>query len=61
MDYYDSGYGSLRRIASSLPEQIIADTSELITGKALSIKAPLPKEVRTHIAVAKVLTEFAVS
>ena len=59
--YYDSGYSSLRRIASALPEQIIRDTSDLIKCNGLSVKAPLPKEVRTHIAVAKVLTEFAVN
>lgn len=59
--YYDSGYGTLRKIASALPEQIILDTSGLIQRKGLRIKAPLPKEVRTHIAVAKALTEFAVT
>lgn len=58
--YYDSGYRSLNRIAASLPEQMIGDTLDLINRKELRIKAPLPKEARTHIAVAKVLTEFAV-
>lgn len=60
MLYYASGYGSLSRIASTPPEQIIRDTSELINRKGLSMKAPLPKEVRTHIAVAKALTDYAV-
>lgn len=59
--YYDSGYSTLRKIASSLPEQILRDTGDLIARKGLTMKAPLPKEVRTHIAVAKALTEFAVS
>lgn len=58
--YYDSGYSSLSRIASSFPEQIIQDTSDLIKRKGLSAKVPLPKEVRTHIAVARTLTEFVV-
>lgn len=58
--YYDSGYSNLSRIASSLPEQIIRDTLDLINRKGLNVKAPLPKEVRTHIAVAKTLTEFAI-
>lgn len=58
--YYNSGYSSLRTIASALPEQIIRDTSDLIHRKGLHVKAPLPKEVRTHIAVAKTLTEFIV-
>lgn len=58
--YFDSGYDSLVKIATALPKQIIRDTSDLIQRKGLSLKAPLLKEVRTHIAVAKVLTEFAV-
>lgn len=58
--YCESGYGSLSKIACALPEQIIGDTSDLINRKGLSIKAPLLKEVRTHIAVAKTLTDFAV-
>lgn len=56
--YYDSGYRNLSEIASALPEQIIHNTSETIIRKGLNLKAPLPKEVRTHIAVAMVLTEF---
>lgn len=59
--YCDAGYDSLRKIASASAEQIIRDTSHLILQKGLSLKAPLPKEVRTHIAVAKALTLYAVS
>lgn len=58
--YYNSGYSSLRAIAAALPDQIIQDTVHLISRKGLNVKAPLPKEVRTQIAVARALTEFAV-
>ena len=57
--YYDSGYGSLSKIAAALPEEIIRGTSETILRRGWSLKAPLPKEVRTHIAVAKVITGFS--
>lgn len=58
--YDDAGYKSLSRIAAASPEQIIRDTSNVILQKGLAMKAPLPKEVRTHIAVAKALTIYAV-
>ena len=58
--YYDAGYRYLSQIASATPEQIIRDTSEIIRQKGLAWKAPLPKEVRTHIAVAKAFTVYAV-
>jgi len=57
--YYDANYKSLSQIASAFPEQIIHDTSRVILQKGLKLKAPLPKEVRTHIAVAKALTIYA--
>lgn len=57
--YYDAGYKNLQKIAAASPEQIIRDTAELILQRALTIKPPLPKEVRTHIAVAKMLTLYA--
>lgn len=58
--YCDSGYTSLSEIAAALPEQIILDTSALILSQNLPLKPPLPKEVRTHIAVAKALTLYAI-
>lgn len=58
--YYEAGYTSLDRIAHACPDDIIQDASAVIFEKGLEMKAPLPKEVRTHIAVAKVLTEYAV-
>lgn len=57
--YYDANYRSLSQIASAFPEQIIRDTSKVILQKGLKLKAPLPKEVGTHIAVAKALTIYA--
>lgn len=59
--YYDAGYRSLGAIASALPEEIIRDTAALINRKGLTLKVPLLKEVRTQIAVAKVLTAFTIS
>lgn len=58
--YYDANYKNLSEIASAFPEQIIFDTSKVILQKGLKLKAPLPKEVRTHIAVAKALTIYAI-
>ncbi len=58
--YFDAGYKTLRSIASTTPEQIILDTSNVIQEKNLSLITPLPKEVRTHIAVAKAFTIYAV-
>ena len=58
--YYDAGYRHLSQIASATPEQLIRDTSDIIRQKGLAWKAPLPKEVRTHIAVAKAFTVYAI-
>lgn len=58
--YRDAGYGTLGKIASASPEQIIRDTSPFILKRGLNLKAPLPKEVRTHIAVAAALTVYAI-
>lgn len=58
--YYDAQYRNLNRIAAACPEQIIHDTSEVILQGSLQLKPPSPKEVRTHIAVAKTLTAYAI-
>lgn len=58
--YRDAGYRTLDQIASASPEQIIRDTSSFILQRGLDLKSPLPKEVRTHIAVATALTVYAV-
>lgn len=58
--YYDANYKCLSTIASANTEQIIRDTSKVILQKGLKWKAPLPKEVRTHIAVAKAFTIYGV-
>lgn len=59
--YFDAGYKTLESIAAAVPEQILTDTAEVIGRKGLELKIPLPKEVRTHIAVAKAFTEYAVN
>ena len=54
--YYLSGYKTLFDIASSSEEEILGKTAEAISENALDCIVPLPKEVRTHIAVAKAFT-----
>ncbi len=57
--YCAAGYRTLERIAAADPEQIIRETSDAILRNGWTLKAPAPKEVRTHIAVAKALTVYA--
>ena len=56
--YASANYTDLFKIAAASPQQIISDTEKVITQNRLNIKVPLFKEVRTHIAVAKMLTEY---
>lgn len=56
--YASANYTDLFKIAAASPQQIISDTEKVITQNRLNIKVPLLKEVRTHIAVAKMLTEY---
>lgn len=58
--YYEAGYRFLKDIACATPEQIINDTSLVILNNRSDMKTPLLKEVKTHIAVAKVYTYFRV-
>ena len=54
--YFKSGFKSLKDIADANAEDILSKTSLTILRYELPYKAPLPKEVRTHIAVAKAFT-----
>lgn len=54
--YYRVGYRSLQDIAEASPEEILEKTAQTIAAEHLSGTVPLPKEVRTHIAVAKAFT-----
>ena len=54
--YYRSGYRSLKDFTDADPEEIIARTAATISANGLSCVPPLPKEARTHIAVAKAFT-----
>ncbi len=58
--YYDAGYDSLEKIATASVHRIITDISDVISMQKLNLTVPLVKEVKTHIAVAKALTEYAV-
>lgn len=56
--YYNAGYKSLIAIAKANPNEIIGKTALVISEQNLPCIVPLPKEVRTHIAVAKAFTQF---
>lgn len=58
--YRRAGYDCLRKIAAASPEEILRATAEVIRRECLVLKAPLPKEIRTHIAVAKALVDYPV-
>ena len=60
MLYFKAGFRSLRDIASSSPQEIIAKTENIIREENLSLKAPLMKEVKTHIAVARAFTDVLI-
>ncbi len=55
--YYCSGYGSLESIAASDKKDILEKTALTISAHQLACIVPLPKEVRTHIAVARAFTQ----
>ena len=56
--YYLAGYRSLQAFAAASTEEILARTALAIREHSLSCIQPLPKDVRTQIAVAKAFTEF---
>lgn len=51
--YYLSGFKSLKDIACSSADEIVRKCEETIIKNKLDYKAPLMKEVKTHIAVSK--------
>ena len=55
--YFKAGFHSLLDIAVSSPQEIIAKTENEIRKENLSLKVPLLKEVKTHIAVARAFTD----
>ena len=57
MLYFKAGFRSLEDIAKSSPQEIIAKTGNIIREENLSLKVPLIKEVKTHIAVARAFTD----
>lgn len=54
--YCRAGLCTLRDIAETAPADILARTAETIRTENLTCAVPLPKEVRTHVAVTKALT-----
>jgi len=57
MLYFKAGFRFLADIAISSPQEIIAKTEGIIRKENLSLKVPLLKEVKTHIAVARAFTD----
>lgn len=55
--YFYSGYESLASIADADLKDILEKTALTISAHNLPCIVPLPKEVRTHIAVAKAFTK----
>lgn len=51
--YYHSGYKTLRDFLKTTVDEVLSKTAVTISRKNLTCIVPLPKEVRTHIAVAK--------
>ncbi len=54
--YYLSGYKTLLDVANSSKEEIIERTKNTVSKFGLLCSIPLPKEARTHVAVAKAFT-----
>lgn len=55
--YMRSGFGTLEEIAAASPEGLIATCWHTIEEECLDLKAPLMKEARTHVAVARAFTD----
>ncbi len=51
--YFRAGYRSLADFVSTTVDEVLERTGRVISEYGLSCTVPLPKEVRTHIAVAK--------
>ncbi len=56
--YMLAGFASLASIAEMEPECLIVACEETIVREQLALKAPLMKEARTHIAVARAFTDW---
>lgn len=54
--YFKAGFKALEDIAGSSVEEILEKTTKVIKEENLNLKVPLVKEVKTHIAVARVFT-----
>ncbi len=58
--YYRCGYRSLAEFAAADAENMRTHMEEEIARHGWNFSVPLPKELRTQIAVAKVFTQYAV-
>ena len=60
MFYFKAGFQTLADIARSTPQEIIERTACIIREENLSLKVPLMKEVKTHIAVSRAFTDILI-
>ena len=60
MLYFKAGFRSLTDIARSTSQEIIEKTAYIIREESLSLKVPLMKEVKTHIAVSRAFTDILI-
>ena len=54
--YFRAGFRTLAEIAASDEKTVTEKTARVIAAEGLSCVVPLPKEVRTHLAVARAFT-----
>ncbi len=59
--YYHSGYKALQDFLTVTVEEVMSKTAMTISSESLTYIVPRPKEVRTHIAVAKAFSRDASS
>lgn len=59
--YYRCGFSGLKAVAAADAEEMRTCIAEKIAQQGWNVSVPLPKELRTQIAVAKVFTQFAVN
>ena len=55
--YYRSGYRRVSDFVSATVDEVRERTARTVTENGLTCIVPLPKEIRTHIAVAKAFTD----
>lgn len=58
--YYLAGFRTIQDFAEMNPNEMLSILERTIKDNKLNVTLPLPKEIRTHIVVAKVYTQYSV-